>query len=360
MNTRHTTKVVHIGAVTIGGGSTIAVQSMTTVDTRDAVATVSQIHELSAAGCDIVRVAVPDMAAADALPAIVKGSQIPVVADIHFDYRLALAAIKAGVQKLRINPGNIGDSARVREVAHAAMDSHIPIRIGVNAGSLKKELMAAVEQDKITMGAAMAESALLEARTLEECGMDQIVLSVKSSKIPATLEAYRILARTCRYPLHVGITEAGTVRNAVIKSSVGIGTILSEGIGDTLRVSITGPPLEEVIVGRKILQVLELRAYGPEIISCPTCGRTDVDVTAIADELERRILLDESLKHAACTVAVMGCVVNGPGEAGAADVGFAGGKQDGILFSKGVMLGKISADQAVDRLLEEIRKITKT
>lgn len=358
MVTRHKTKAVHIGAVTIGGGSEIAVQSMTTTDTRDAEATIAQINELASAGCDIVRVAVPDGDAAAALPNIVRGSTIPVAADIHFDYRLALAAVDAGVQKLRINPGNIGDSSRVREVANAAVDHGIPIRIGVNAGSLEKKLLASVEQNKITLGAAMAASALREARVLEECGLRQIVLSVKSSRIPATLEAYRILSKTCSYPLHIGITEAGTARNAIIKSAVGLGTLLSEGIGDTLRVSITGPPLEEVIVGRKILQVLDLRAYGPEIISCPTCGRAEVDVAAIAEELERRIVRDTCLRHAACTVAVMGCVVNGPGEAGAADVGFAGGKNEGILFSKGVSLGKVPAEKAVDRLIEEIRNIT--
>lgn len=357
MNTRRKTRTVHVGRVPLGGAHPVSVQSMTNTDTRDARATLGQIAELAAAGCDIVRVAVPDETAAAALKLIVAESPLPVVADIHFDHRLALAALDAGAAKLRLNPGNIGARNCVEAVAHAARERRVPIRVGVNAGSLERDLLARVEQDEIPLGAAMAESALHEAAILERCGFEDIVVSVKASNIRATIKAYHALAARCDYPLHVGITEAGTLINGVIKSAAGIAILLAEGIGDTIRVSLTSPPVEEARVGRKLLQALEMRPYGPEIISCPTCGRTEVDVIAIAQELERRIADDEELRRAACTIAVMGCVVNGPGEARHADVGFAGGRGEGIIFSKGAKIGKVSAQDAVDRLIEEVRKL---
>lgn len=356
MTLRQATRAVNVCRMPIGGGAPVTVQSMTNTDTRDAAATLAQIRELAAAGCDLARVAVPDMAAAEALRAIVRDAPVPVVADIHFDYRLALASLDAGVAKLRINPGNIGDVARVREVARAAAGRGVPIRIGVNAGSLEKELLREVDAGTRSLGAAMAESALREAAVLDECGFSDIVLSAKASRVPDTIEAYRLLAGRCAYPLHVGITEAGTRITGALKSAVGIGAILALGIGDTIRVSLTGPPVDEVIAGRRILQALALRPFGPEVISCPTCGRTQVDVTAIAESLERRIAADATLRALVCTVAVMGCVVNGPGEARAADIGFAGGKDEGLLFRNGEPVGKVPAGEAVDRLIDEMRK----
>ena len=353
---RQQTRVVHAGPLAIGGGSMISVQSMTTTDTRDAEATCRQIRLLTDAGCDMVRVAVPDKEAADALRAIVNGSPVPLVADIHFDHRLALAALDAGVAKLRINPGTIGAVDKVREVARAAAERHVPIRIGVNAGSLEKELLAKVESGTATLGDAMATSALNEARLLEDCGFADIVLSVKASSVPHTIEACRLLAERSTYPQHVGITEAGTRATGVVKSAAGIGAILSMGIGDTIRVSLTGPSEDEVRAGRRILQALELRPYGPVVISCPTCGRTGVDVTAIAEELERRIAGEPDLRSHICTVAVMGCVVNGPGEARAADIGFAGGKDSGVLFKNGEIVGKVDAADAVETLLRMMKE----
>jgi len=357
MLNRRMTRTVMVGAVPIGGGNRISVQSMTTTDTRDSHATSVQVAELADAGCDIVRVAVPDMAAAAALRAVVAAASVPIVADIHFDHRLALAALEAGVAKLRINPGNIGARERVAAVAEAARERGVPIRIGVNAGSLERELLRDVETGARTLADAMAESALREARVLEECGFADIVLSVKASNVPATIAAYRQLAARCAYPLHLGVTEAGTRRRGMIKSAAGIGALLAEGIGDTLRVSLSAAPVEEVQVGRMLLQALELRPYGPEIVSCPTCGRAQVDVISIAEELERRIAGDDELRRAICTVAVMGCVVNGPGEARAADVGFAGGKGEGLLFRKGEPVCKVSATEAVERLIEEMRAL---
>jgi (E)-4-hydroxy-3-methylbut-2-enyl-diphosphate synthase len=330
---------------------------MTTTDTRDTRATGAQIAELAAAGCDLVRVAVPDAEAADALHPIVAAAAIPVVADIHFDYRLALAALEAGVAKLRLNPGNIGTGDRVRAVADAARERNVPIRIGVNAGSLERDLLHDVEAGTCTLADALVRSALREAAILEESRFHDIVISVKASQVPATIAAYRALAERCDYPLHLGVTEAGTRIRGIVKSAVGVGTLLAEGIGDTLRVSLSSPPVEEVRIGRLLLQALELRAYGPDIVSCPTCGRCQVDVIGIAEELERRIGGDDRLRRALCTVAVMGCVVNGPGEARAADVGFAGGTGEGLLFRKGEPVCKIAADEAVDRLVEEIRAL---
>ena len=354
---RHGTQAVRVGAQVIGGGAQISVQSMTTTDTCDVRATVAQIAALADAGCDLVRLAVPDAQAAAALPEIVRAAPVPLVADIHFDYRLALAALDAGIAKLRINPGNIGAAERVRVVAQAAQARGVPIRVGVNAGSLQRELLARVEAGELSMGAAMAESALTQARLLEDAGCTAVVLSVKAAHVPATIAAYTLLAERCAYPLHLGVTEAGTRQGGVIKSAIGIGTLLARGIGDTLRVSLTADPLEEVRVGRRILQALELRPYGPDIISCPTCGRTQVDVIAIAEELERRVAEDPVLRQMACTVAVMGCVVNGPGEARMADLGFAGGADAGMLFCKGEPIGKVAAGDAVARLLDELRRM---
>ncbi|MCX7002087.1 MAG: flavodoxin-dependent (E)-4-hydroxy-3-methylbut-2-enyl-diphosphate synthase [bacterium] len=348
---RHGTQAVRVGAQLIGGGAQISVQSMTTTDTCDVRATVAQIAALADAGCDLVRLAVPDAQAAAALPEIVRVAPVPLVADIHFDYRLALAALDAGIAKLRINPGNIGAADRVRAVAQAAQARGVPIRVGVNAGSLQRELLARVEAGELSMGAAMAESALAQARLLEDAGCTAIVLSVKAAHVPATIEAYTLLAERCAYPLHIGVTEAGTRQGGVIKSAIGIGALLARGIGDTLRVSLTADPLEEVRVGRRILQALELRPYGPDIISCPTCGRAQVDVIAIAEELERRVAEDPALRQMVCTVAVMGCVVNGPGE------GFAGGADAGMLFCKGEPIGNVAAGDAVARLLDELRRM---
>jgi len=357
-SSRHATRAVSAGTVIIGGGHPISVQSMTTTDTRDSAATLAQVRALAEAGCDLVRVAVPDHEAADALAALVPAAPVPIVADIHFDYRLALEAVRHGVAKLRINPGNIGDADRVRAVADAARARCVPIRIGVNAGSLEHALLQDVENGRCSLGAAMAESALREAAVLEACGFSDIVLSVKASHVPATLEAYRILAQRCTHPLHVGVTEAGAALRGVIKSAVGIGALLAEGIGDTVRVSLTGPPLDEVVAGRRILQALHLRPYGPEIISCPTCGRAAYDVAALVHALEERIEADDGMRRLVCTVAVMGCVVNGPGEARAADIGYAGGGDArGMLFAKGQPIGAVAADQALDRLVYELRAL---
>ncbi len=348
-----------IGSVAIGAENTVAVQSMTNTDTRDAKATIEQIDELAAAGCDFVRVAVPDKTAADSLGEIVENSPIPVVADIHFDYRLALVAINAGVAKLRINPGNIGSSENVEKVAKAANEKNIPIRIGVNSGSLEKKIAQDFENKikNISLAEAMAKSALSEIKILESCNFKNIVISVKASNVPETIAAYKILNEKCDYPLHVGITEAGTLKNGIIKSAVGIGALLVQGIGDTIRVSLTASPIEEVKAGRKILQALKLRPYGPEIISCPTCGRTQVNVIKIANELEAKIEGNENLKKVNCTIAVMGCIVNGPGEAKHADIGFAGGKNEGIIFKKGEKIEKVSSEDAVDKIINEMLKL---
>ena len=357
---RHATRTVRVGAVELGGTSQISVQSMTTTDTRDTAATLAQIRELAEAGCDIVRVAVPDMQAAEALGELVAAAPVPLVADIHFDYRLALAALRHGVAKLRINPGNIGAPERVRAVADAAGERAVPIRIGVNAGSLERGLLEDVENGRMPLGMAMAESALREAALLEACGFRDIVLSVKASQVTATIEAYRELAARCDYPLHIGVTEAGAGARGLIKSAVGIGALLAEGIGDTLRVSLTGPPVDEVTAGRRILQALQLRPYGPEIVSCPTCGRAAYDVAALVRELEMRIESEKALRTLECTVAVMGCVVNGPGEARAADIGYAGGGAGhGMLFAKGRQLGAVRPEEAVEKLIEALRALAR-
>lgn len=347
---RRKTRPVFIGKVQVGGGAPVSVQSMTKTDTRDAVATIEQIKQLALDGCEIIRVAVPDREAAAALPAILKEASIPLVADIHFDHRLALEAIKAGVAGLRINPGNIGGKDKVEEVVKAASEMGVSIRIGVNAGSLEKEVVE--RYGGITAG-AMAESALRHIDILEKLNFCDIKISLKSSNVPLMVDAYRLLSAQVDYPFHIGVTEAGTLRSGTVKSAVGIGILLNEGIGDTIRVSLTGNPGHEVRVGYEILKALGLRRRGVELISCPTCGRTRIDLIRIAGEVEERLQsLDRPLK-----VAVMGCVVNGPGEAREADVGIAGGKGTGLIFRKGEIVRKVPEDRLVDELLKEIETL---
>lgn len=350
MAERRKTRQLNVGGVLIGGNAPIAVQSMTNTHTDDAEATLAQIRKLVAAGCDIIRCAVPDMAAAEGLKTICKESPIPVIADIHFDYKLALAAIAAGVDGLRLNPGNIGSTEKVRAVVEAAKERNIPIRIGVNAGSLPKDLL---EKYGHPTAEALVEAAWRHIHILEDMDYRNIKVSLKAHDVPLTIAAYRLLASQCDYPLHVGITEAGTVNSGIIKSAVGIGALLAEGIGDTIRVSLTGDPVNEVKVAYDILKALGLREYGPTLISCPTCGRTRINLEKLALEVERRLAdITEPI-----TVAVMGCVVNGPGEAREADVGLAGGIGEGLIFRKGVILRKVPENQLVDELFIEIEKI---
>ena len=347
---RRLTRQLEVGKVKVGGTAPIAVQSMTNTKTSDPVATLEQINRLAEAGCDIVRCAVPDMAAAEGLKTIVAESPIPVIADIHFDYKLALAAIEAGVDGLRLNPGNIGGNERVAAVVEAAKKRNIPIRIGVNAGSLPKDLL---EKYGHPTPEALVEAAWRHIRILEEMDYKNIKISLKAHDVPLTLAAYRLMASQCDYPLHVGITEAGTVNSGIIKSAVGIGTLLAEGIGDTIRVSLTGDPVREVKVGFEILKSLGLREYGPTLISCPTCGRTQINLEKLALEVEKRLAeISEPI-----TVAVMGCVVNGPGEAREADVGIAGGINEGLIFRKGEVLKKVAEADIIDELFAEIDKI---
>ena len=347
---RRKTRQINVGPVRIGGDAPIAVQSMTNTKTQDAQATLLQIRQLADAGCDIIRCAVPDMEAALALKEIVAGSPIPVIADIHFDYRLALQAIESGVQGLRLNPGNIGGSEKVKAVVGAAKPKHIPIRIGVNAGSLPKDLL---EKYGHPTAEALVEAAWRHIHILEDMEYRNIKVSLKCHDVPLTLAAYRLLASQCDYPLHVGITEAGTVTSGIIKSAVGIGALLAEGIGDTIRVSLTGDPVNEVKAGFEILKALGLRTYGPTLISCPTCGRTSIDLEKLANVVEARLAdMKEPI-----SVAVMGCIVNGPGEAREADVGIAGGKGEGLVFRKGQVIKKVSEDCLVNELFTEIDKI---
>jgi (E)-4-hydroxy-3-methylbut-2-enyl-diphosphate synthase len=338
------TRQIKLGGLLVGGDAPISVQSMCSTDTRDVTATLSQITALEQAGCEIVRCAVPDLDAARALKQIRNGCHIPLVADIHFDHRLALAAIDAGVDGLRINPGNIGERWKVSEVVRACQARQIPIRIGVNGGSLEKELLRKHGQ---ASAAAMVESALGHIRLLEEESFEQIKISLKASDIGRTVSAYRLLAQQVDYPLHVGITEAGTVFSGTIKSAIGLGVLLSEGIGDTLRVSLTGDPVTEVRVGWEILKCLELRERGPVFISCPTCGRCRIDLIEIANEVEARLQdLPLPLK-----IAVMGCAVNGPGEAREADLGIAGGTDEGILFRRGELVCRVPQADLADTLV---------
>lgn len=347
---RRKTRQIQVGKVKIGGDALISVQSMTNTRTDDAAATLRQIGELADAGCEIIRCAVPDMTAAEGLKRIVSESPIPVIADIHFDYKLALAAIDAGVDGLRLNPGNIGGNDRVAAVVDAAKKRNIPIRIGVNAGSLPKDLL---EKYGHPTAEALVEAAWRHIHILEEMDYRNIKVSLKAHDVPLTVAAYRLLASQCDYPLHVGITEAGTINSGIIKSAVGIGTLLAEGIGDTIRVSLTGDPVREVKVAYDILKSLGLREYGPTLISCPTCGRTKINLEKLALEVERRL---EKISEP-ITVAVMGCVVNGPGEAREADVGIAGGINEGLIFKKGVVLKKVPEACIIDELFAEIDKI---
>jgi (E)-4-hydroxy-3-methylbut-2-enyl-diphosphate synthase len=345
-----TTRQIRVGTVSVGGGALVSVQSMTNTDTRNVAATLAQIRQLAEAGCEIVRCAVPDQQAAAALAAIRRDCPIALIADIHFDYRLALAALAAGVDGLRLNPGNIGARWKVEEVVRACAERQVPIRIGVNAGSLEKELLEKYGHPSAT---AMVESALVHIRILEELGYRQLKVSLKASDVRRTVAAYRLLAAQVDYPLHVGITEAGTTWAGTIKSAVGLGALLYDGIGDTLRVSLTGDPVEEVRVGWEILKSLELRERGPVFVSCPTCGRCQIDLIPVAEEVERRLHdLPKKL-----VIAVMGCAVNGPGEAREADIGIAGGQGEGLLFRKGEVVRKVPAAQLADALVDEARKL---
>ena len=341
---------MNIGGVTIGGGAAVAIQSMCSTRTEDVAATVAQILRLEQAGCEIVRVAVPTMEAARAIGQIKKAIHIPLVADIHFDYRLALQCAAEGVDKIRINPGNIGSQERVRAVAEACRRHHIPIRIGVNGGSLEKPLL---EQYGGVTAQALVDSAMGHVRLLNDCGFDDICLSVKCSHVPTNMQAYTLLSRQTDYPLHLGVTEAGTPEMGVLKSAIGIGGLLCQGIGDTIRVSLTADPAEEVVAAKRILQAIDMRRSGPNLISCPTCGRTKYDMIPIAREVEQR--LRDCTKP--ITVAVMGCAVNGPGEARNADVGIAGGDGEGLLFRKGEILYKVPQERLVDALMAEIEKL---
>lgn len=344
---RKKTRGIRVGAVPVGDFAPITVQSMTNTRTDDVPATVAQIKRLEAAGCEIVRVAVPDMAAAAAITAIREGVSIPVIADIHFDHRLAVAAAEAGADGLRINPGNIGSAAKIKKVVHGAKARGIPIRIGVNAGSLEKDL-----QDKYrgATAEAMVESALRHIEQLRNLDFHDIKVSIKASDVPRTLDAYRKLSAQTDLPLHIGVTEAGGLFPGVVKSALGIGMLLADGIGDTLRVSLTRDPVEEVRVGFEILKALGIRRRGPDIVSCPTCGRCRIDLFGIAEQVERALMT----RPTAVSVAIMGCVVNGPGEAREADIGIAGADGKGILFKKGKVVRKVPQEQLVDVLLEEI------
>lgn len=348
--TRKKTRKVKVGNVYIGGDAPITVQSMTNTKTSDIRATVGQIKELEKAGCDIVRVAVPDMQAALAIEDIKKEVTIPVVADIHFDYRLAITAMEKGADKVRINPGNIGSEDRVRSVVSCAQERGIPIRIGVNSGSLEKELLA--KYHGVTPE-ALVESALRHVSILEKLNFYDIVISLKASDVPLTIATYKLMSEKVQYPLHVGVTEAGTVYGGTVKSAVGIGALLASGIGDTIRVSLTGDPAEEVKAGKAILKSLGLYSRGADLVSCPTCGRTKINLIKIAEQVEKALEnVEKPIK-----VAVMGCAVNGPGEAREADIGIAGGDGCALLFKKGEIIRKIPEDRIIEELLEEIDKL---
>ena len=354
MVSREQTRRVHIGSVAVGGGAAVSVQTMTKTDTRDVGATVAQIEEVTAAGCDIVRLAVADTVAAEAMREIRARTKAALVEDIHFDHRLALLCLDAGIDGLRINPGNIGGSAKVREVVAAARDRKVPIRIGVNAGSLEKDLQ---QKHGGNTAQALVESALGHVRILEDLDHREIKLSVKASDVPRTLAAYRLLAAQTGYPLHLGVTEAGTFLAGTVRSCVAMGILLAEGIGDTIRVSLTDTPLREVRVGLELLRALELRAPGPSVISCPTCGRVEVDIVSLAWEVETALdkLYTEQPDHARPKVALMGCMVNGPGEAREADIAIAGGKGRFALYIAGQHIRSMSEDEAVSALLDAVR-----
>ena len=349
MDKRDTTKKIIVGGVEIGGGAPVTVQSMCNTKTWDVEATVQQIKDFRAAGCDIVRIAIPDMRAAEAVSAIKEQVDMPLVADIHFDYRLALAVAERGIDKIRINPGNIGEEANVKAVAEACKKRNIPIRIGVNAGSLEKRLL---EKYGHPCPEAMVESARDHVALLTKYDFDNICLSLKSSTVPTTIAAYRLASECFDYPLHLGVTETGTEWNGTIQSAVGIGTLLSEGIGNTIRVSLTADPVKEVSAGIAILKAAGVRKGGVKFVSCPTCGRTEIDLIGLANKVEERVRnIPRDI-----TVAVMGCVVNGPGEAREADYGIAGGKDKGLIFKKGEVLGTYDYDELLPRLMALIEK----
>ncbi len=349
---RKKTRQITIGKVKIGGSAPIAVQSMTNTPTQDIAATVAQIMRLQEAGCEIVRVAVPDQEAAEAISAIKKQIDIPLIADIHFNYRLAIAAAKAGADGLRLNPGNIGGIKKVKAVVDCAKDYNLPIRIGVNSGSLEKEILK--KYNGVT-AAGMVESALRHVELLKSLDFHQIKISLKASDVRRTLEAYRLLSATSDLPLHVGVTEAGTLFSGIVKSALGIGMLLAEGIGDTIRVSLARDPVEEVRVGFEILKALDIRRRGPEIIACPTCGRCNIALFDIVEQVEKALMnTKEPLK-----IAIMGCVVNGPGEAREVDIGIAGGDGNGVLFRKGKVVKKFAQDKLVDVLLHEVNEYVK-
>ncbi len=348
---RRTTREIMLGHVPVGGDAPLSVQSMTNTATSDAAATLDQVRELERAGCQVVRVAVPDAEAAEALEEIIAGTSMPVVADLHFDWKLAFLVMEAGVHGIRINPGTISKKSRVRDIAREAARRGVCVRVGVNAGSLESSRRS---RGRRSEASALARSALEGAALVESCGVENLKISVKASDVPRTIEAYRIVSRDCAWPLHVGVTEAGTLWSGTIKSAVGIGALLAEGIGDTIRVSLTASPVEEVRVGRRILGALELAEAGPEVISCPTCARTEIDVIGLATRVE------QALEHVRVPikVAVMGCVVNGPGEARDADIGIAGGKDGGLLFVGGEMVRRVGPDDMLEELLREVERIT--
>lgn len=344
------TKQIQVGGVPIGGGAPVTIQSMTNTPTQNAQATLDQIQKLASAGCEIVRVAVPDLEAARAVGKIKEHSPIPVVVDIHFDFKLALEAIAAGADKVRINPGNIGGEDRVKAVADACRLHNIPIRIGVNGGSLEKDILS--KYGKIRPE-ALVESAFGHIRLLNKFDFDDICISLKSSSVPVTMQAYQLMRQTSDYPLHIGVTEAGTVKMGTLKSAVGIGGLLALGIGDTMRVSLSADPVEEIYAARDILKAAGVRREGPELVACPTCGRTKIDLIALANQVEERLkTVDKPI-----TVAVMGCAVNGPGEASAADCGIAGGIGEGLLFQKGNVIRKVPQDQLVEELFALIEHL---
>jgi (E)-4-hydroxy-3-methylbut-2-enyl-diphosphate synthase len=349
---RRETRKIKVGNVEIGGDAPVSIQSMTNTDTRDIKSTLKQIRALQEAGCEIVRLAVVDDEAADALKTIVAQSELPLIADIHFDHKLALTSLQSGVQGLRINPGNIGSTEKIRQVVEMAKDLKVPIRIGVNSGSVEKELL---ERYEGPTSEAMVESALNHMRILEDLNFIDIKLSIKSSRVLTMIEANRLLASRCAYPLHIGVTEAGLKEQSLVKSSIGIGTLLAEGIGDTIRVSITGDPIDEVKAAKDILSALELRLFGPTLISCPTCGRTEVDLVGLATTVQ------EILEHidTPIKVAIMGCAVNGPGEAREADIGIAGGKDLGLIFRKGKIIRKVRQNELIQAFKNELEILLK-
>ena len=344
-----TSKQVMVGRVPLGGGAPVTVQSMLNVPSTDIPGSVAQAKRLEAAGCQILRAAIPDMAAVALIPALKEAVQIPLVADIHFDYKLALESVAAGVDKVRINPGNIGEDSRVRAVAKACREKGVPIRVGVNSGSVEKHILAKFGGPTPE---ALVESALCHVSLLEKFDFTDIVVSLKASSVDSTIRAYQLMAQRCNYPLHLGVTEAGTARMGLIKSAIGIGSLLQQGIGDTLRVSLTADPVEEIAAGKDILKALGMGA-GPRLVSCPTCGRTRIDLIGLAGRVEEALRGCEK----DITVAVMGCAVNGPGEAREADIGVAGGVGEGLLFKKGQILRKVPEDQLLPALLEEIEKL---